>query len=189
MRRRRTLSSRMRWAWSSTRLRMRSVLGVTSSSSSPAEIQAILPGSSCAEESAAGVVAAGRRIICNVLFTYVDGQIVRLGRDADHHAGVDRRAGIYEQRAALLRCTGRRRRLRPFQKRSANRWHAAVVHPHRAYTREKIVLRMPSPVGVGKKIAAVAEQAGGGNEELQPNTVALRAHLQQFAFAPAHFFP
>ena len=43
-------------------------------------------------------------------------------------------------------------------------------------------------MGVGEKIAAVAEQTAGGDEEFQPDPAALGPHLQKFALAPPHFF-
>ena len=95
----------MRWLWSRMRLRRRRLLGVTSRSSSSARNSRHCSRLSCLRRGEAqGLVAAGGAHVGELLAAAdVHRDVLVLGRDADDHAGVDRRAGADEERAALLR--------------------------------------------------------------------------------------
>ena len=94
-------SAFMRFSWSRMALRIRRLLGVTSSSSSSARncqtlLQAHLLGGHQPQRL---VGAAGPHVGQLLLLADVDGDVLAPGADADHHAAVHRHAGPDEQGA------------------------------------------------------------------------------------------
>ena len=134
-----------------------------------------------------GVVTAGGTGVGHVLlFADVDVDVVRLGRHADDHPLVHLRARFDEQHAAVLGVEepvcDRLARFKGDERAGIAAVDVALVR----LVFEEDGVHHPFALGLGQKLALVAEQAARGDEKFQPHARADGAHVHQLALALAH---
>ena len=151
------------------------------------ELQALLQAQDPMGHQAQGLVAAaGPHIGQLLLLADVDGDVLLLGADANHHAGVDRNACADEQRAPLLgveEAVGNG--LAGLEGDEAAGVPAAQVALVGGVAVKDGGHDALAP-GIGQKLVAVAEEAPGGNQKLQLHPVTHGGHLHQVALPGAH---
>ena len=153
------------------------------------ELQALLQGENARGHQAQGLVGAGGAHIGQLLFAAdVDGDVLHLGTHAHHHALIHGHAGADEQSATVLG-----------GKQAVGHGLAGLVG-HQGAGVAPLDLALVGHIllkdgghdalalGVGQKLVAVAEQAPGGDQELQLHAAAHGSHGEKLRLAGAQLF-